>query len=148
LGEDDRGPIERFENIFEMAELQYESTPVIEEKGGVFGVGTKKMIVGNEVHIDTLSQEFIKPERKNIVHREAEKQVVTQSIKHLSLKKLSEKHEVHRDEIHELVEKEGLVEGKSITPKGQQKGLVMKAFRVNEYIAYPEDLKEFNVFLN
>jgi hypothetical protein len=148
-------PVEKFEAIFDNSELLYHSTAIIKSSSSLLGkIGLKKEVDGCDEHVNKLGEHFrnLKPSEPSTIKETTvtiEKTTVAiKEYKHLSLTKLSQKFDVPKDQIMDQLETEGLIEGKTITSKGEQKGLVMKNFRGNDYIAFPENLEEFNIFLN
>lgn len=63
-------------------------------------------------------------------------------MKSKSASKLCEKWGVSVKEFNNMMQQRGLINGERITELGLSKGLVMKSYMGNDYIAYPEDLPE------
>lgn len=147
-------PIQKFETIFNDSTLLYKTEPVMSDKGGLLGVfGSKKMsginVLKDEL-LTTLSKvsitETVQSKDEVKVNYIPTSSINTQSekkVKTLSASQLSKNIGVTPAEITKLMQDMKLIQGDEITELGKDKGLVMKNYMGNSYIAYPEDLEEF-----
>ncbi|MDD5571848.1 MAG: phospholipase D-like domain-containing protein [Bacteroidales bacterium] len=140
-------PIEEFQSIFENSELKYKTKPIIVEKGGIQGVFGGKKLSGFKVVVDNFSTA---PKFENIPFSKQETKVPQietvskTSSKTLSASQLSKSLGISLTEIINLMQKDGFIDGDKITELGRSKGLIMKRYMGNDYIAYPENLDEFS----
>lgn len=158
LGQDSVDPIEKFNIIFSASELKFETSPIIEDESGFKGIIGGKKLGGFNVIVDNLkpiSKEYVP---QNIEHKtqdstsnasitRSEQQDVNQS-KLQSASQLSRTIGVPQSDIINVMQKAGFIDGDKITSMGLSKGLVMKNYMGKNYIAYPDNLPEFNKLKN
>ena len=152
LEQDSVDPIEKFYSIFNNSELKYETKPTLESKG-IFG---GKKLIGFNVIVDNLKDvsientiqtsqsKFQNNVNQNIIEIK-EQQEINQT-KLQSASQLSKTFGLPQSDITNLMQKNGLIDGDKITSIGVSKGLVMKNYMGKNYIAYPDNLPEFNAF--
>lgn len=143
-------PIIEFERIFKDSDLMYSTEPIFESKGGLTGAFGAKKISGKKVIVDNLIIEKGTNTDQSIGFKpkKSESESVsdsTSNAKKLSASKIAAKYgsNVSNRDIQNLMESSGYISGETITKKGTEAGIVMKNYMGNEYIAYPENLKEF-----
>ena len=150
----DVNPIEKFKTIFENAELKYKTEPTLVEASGLKGIIGGKKMNGFIVKIDNLAN-VVKEIKSNQPEQISMTSTVIQptnndtsnrASKYLSASQISKLHGLPQVEITNLMQEKGLIEGNKITKIGLEKGLVMKSYMGNEYIAYPDTLEELNAF--
>jgi hypothetical protein len=146
------GPIEKFELIFDSSDLKYKTEPRIVDKGGISGFMGGKKLDGYDVVVNNLVSQSLPSRPNNII---AETSVTTEvevtvntrvtktvTVKCLSASQLGKLIGVAGKDITAHMQKCGLINGDKITELGNAKGLTMKNYMGNDYIAYPEDLEE------
>ena len=152
------GPIEKFNQIFESSELKYKTEPNKVDKGGFSGLLGRKQLDGFKVVInnfensndsilaksDTAKSEQIKNVSPVVANQPDTKAKTDTYIKTVSASQLSKAYGVSQIEITNLMQKKGLINGDKITDKGIEKGLLLKNYMGNNYIAYPENLPELD----
>lgn len=156
-------PIEKFEQIFQSSELKYKTKPNFVDKSGLQGFIGLKKLSGFDVIIDKLSSDTIpnhnlKPKltptplptpTHSFSHTPLKVDPEIKSkikIKSLSASQLAKSMGVTTKYIIILMQKKGLVVDDKITEMGFAKGLTMKTYMGNDYIAYPENLPEFQEY--
>lgn len=78
----------------------------------------------------------------NLSHKSSVNQSI--SVKTLSTSQLSKLLSVSQNDITDLMQKIGFINGDKITEVGISKGLVMKNYMGKNYISYPENLDELS----
>lgn len=151
-------PIDKFKQIFEASELKYKTEPSKIEKSGFSGfLGGKKLdgykVIVNNFSSDATFNQSTPPILKEVPLNDVsliesvqiETTVKTSVyIKSVSASQLSKVLGVSQTDIIKLMQSRGYIDGDKITDKGLSKGLIMKNYMGNNYIAYPENLSEFN----
>lgn len=154
-------PLEEFQKIYDKAELKYKTEPIIVNKEGLKGLLGSKRLDGFNVVVDNLSKPVVSKTEKTEPKESLNKQEITKDVaedvvmpavqeatinfepgKAVSASQLAKMHKVSLNEINELMQKSGLVNGDTITELGLVKGLQKKNYMGNNYIAYPENLEE------
>jgi hypothetical protein len=151
----DINPLEKFQTIFQDSTLMYKTEPILAEAGGLKGfIGGKKLDGYNatvNVFQDNPSEtKSYKSETTSAVEKENGptpkiESNFTPSNKTQSASQLSKSLGVSQAEITNVMQQSGLIDRDKITPTGLSKGLVMKKYMGNDYIAYPENLDELNL---
>lgn len=139
--EEEVDPILKFRDIYNNSERMFQSEAVIVEKGGVAGYMTTKVLSGTKVLIDKLTQ----PEKKILStnnNNEEDKVTIGFQIaaKTHSASTLAKQLGITTLDITKKMEAAGYIIGDSITELGKSKGLVVKNYMGNNYIAYPQNL--------
>ncbi|MCD6018787.1 MAG: hypothetical protein K0S53_1908 [Bacteroidetes bacterium] len=145
MGNKEVNPIEKFKSIFENSELKYETSPIVVDQGGITGfLGAKKLNGFNVI------QDKLAPLSKENKETSIEKPVsiISGSGKNVSASQLSKSLKIPQNEITDLMQKSGFINGDKITEAGLTKGLSMKNYMGKDYISYPENLEEFNSIKN
>lgn len=156
LEQDSVDPIEKFYTIFNNSDLKYQTKPIIEDESGVKGIFGGKKLCGFNVIEDNLKEisinnsiQYSEPKSQNNINQpivaNKEHQEFSQG-KLQSASQLSRIFNVPQSDIINLMQKTGLVDGDKITSNGISKGLAMKNYMGKNYIAYPDNLPEFNKF--
>jgi len=140
-------PIDKFKIIFESSVLMYKTEPKTVEKKGLQGLIGYKKLNGFNVVVDkfnTISNEAIND--PNTIPSTRTQTIASSNLqaKSSSASQLSKAFGIQARDITFLMQQKGLINGEKITEKGITKGLVLKSYMGNEYIAYPENLPEFN----
>jgi hypothetical protein len=153
----DVDPVAKFELIFNDSTLMYKTEPIIVDAVGIKGfVGVKKLN-GFNVTIDNLTQPTKETKFDRVITelnpKKEEKKPPTESYsdpskKTKSASQLAKSLGTSQADITNLMQKNGLINNDKITPAGLEKGLVMKNYMGNDYIAYPDNLPELNVLRN
>lgn len=144
----DVNPIEKFAQIFEHSELKYKTEPQVEKKGGLSGMFGSKELKSFNVITDNFNsiqkeEHAYKSSSFNIKSTiNISKPEQTIEVKKLSASNLSKSLGVTNSEIIKLMETKGFIKGNEITATGKSKGLEMRKYMGNNFIAFPEDLKE------
>lgn len=146
-------PIQKFQTIFENAELKYKTEPTIANASGLKGVIGGKKLDGFMVIVDNLpgSKEGISNKTVQIPTNgfiKSNDENTLKSGKTLSASQISKLLGVSQGEVTKLMQTSGLIEGNKITDFGRERGLVVKNYMGNDYIAFPENLKELNTLKN
>lgn len=159
LGMDKKvGPIEKFRIIYESSELKYKTQPVVVEKEGLQGwIGGKKLD-GFEVLVDKLNNNDPNSALLNAQGKTALKTQVsitvsstiskTIQVKYMSASQLGKSIGIQAREITFFMQKRGLINDDKITEAGEAKGLIMKSYMGNDYIAYPDNLVDLEEIKN
>lgn len=150
----DVNPIEKFQTIFQDSELKYKTEPIIVDQDGIKGVFGGKKLNGFNIKVNTFSDglketKSNKSETASDVAQEIKsaskpEPISSPSKKTQSASQLSKAFGVSQVDITNLMQQSGLINGDKITPAGLAKGLVMKNYMGKDYIAYPDNLPEFN----
>lgn len=141
LGQDaDENPIQKFEEIFNNSKLLYKTEPILEQKKGLSGLIGQKQIVDKKVIVDVFDPNNVKTEQIQ-VSVEKEK-MESKSNKTYSVTQLSKLLKVEPKQITTKMESLGFIKGNNVTARGLEKGITMKNYMGNDYIAYPENLNE------
>ena len=143
-------PIQKFQTIFENAELKYKTEPTVKNAGGLKGVIGGKKLEGFTVVVDNLSEskENLSNKAVQIATKDIIKSIdqnTVQTNKTLSASQISKLLGVSQVEVIKLMQTRGLIDCNTITNLGHDRGLVLKNYMGNEYIAYPENLEELNI---
>lgn len=147
----DVNPMEEFQKIFDSSEKKYKTEPIKVDKDGIKGFFGGQKLNGFTIKIDNLSNEISeikihKAEINSSVSREFNKikieKISTTSVNTKSAKQLSTLLNVPPADITAFMQKAGLINGDKITATGLAKGLVIKNYMGNDYVAYPENLAE------
>lgn len=155
-------PMEKFLQIFKDSELKFKTSPVIVEKSGLRGIVGGKKLEGCKVIVDKLNYSVDEPmsqkhennlsviSKVGFVSNETTIKESHSNLigKTMSASQLSKIIGVTPNEITNLMESVGLISGNRITESGQSKGLVLKSYMGNDYIAYPENLSELKSLKN
>ncbi len=151
----DVNPIEKFKIIFNDSELKYKTEPIIIEKHGIVGVFGGKQLNGFNVKVNNFSSSHndstIRTENKSFntvdpMPKQKEIVVNSSSSKTQSASQLSKAFGVSQTEIISVMQHSGLISGDKITTSGHAKGLIIKNYMGKDYIAYPDNLTEFDRF--
>lgn len=142
----DVNPIEKFKTIFENSELIYKTQPNIIDKSGLGGLIGQKKLNGFNIVIDNFELPISAIPSTNKVTSDSKNSDSnpTDKVKLLSVSQLAKNHNISSKEITSFLQQKGLIDGDKITPIGISKGLVLKSYMGNDYIAYPENLQEWN----
>lgn len=155
LGMDKKiGPLEKFKIIFESSELKYKTEPVVEERSGLQGLIGMKKLADRKVVVDNLSSSPV-PQiqmptvETSSVTTEVQVTVNTKVVtnvqrKCVSASQLAKSLGLQTKDVTSLMQRLGFIAEDRITAVGKAKGLVMKNYMGNDYIAYPDDLEELN----
>lgn len=137
-------PIEKFLTIYNLSELLYKNEPKLKEKSGVAGfLGSKKLDGFNVVVDNFKSNNSVQTVKSNLPKEDSGSNIKSSSdMKSKSASKLCEKWGVSVKDFNNMMQERGLIDGDRITELGLSKGLVIKSYMGNDYIAYPEDLSE------
>lgn len=146
-------PIQKFESIFNGSELLYKTQPVMQDKSGLLGVFGGKKLSGINVVKDelttTLSKvsitETIQTKEEVTVNYISSRYIANQGekkVRTLSASQLSKNLGISQADIAKKMQDSKLIQGDEITDLGKDKGLVLKSYMGNSYIAFPEDLEE------
>lgn len=146
----DIDPIEKFETIFKESELKYKTKPKLIEKSGIAGFIGGVKLDGFEVEVDLLSKDKKEIQAVQAIKVEPPVQApITSnnsaskgSTKLQSASQLSKSLKVSQADITATMQAAGYINGNTITALGLSKGLLMKNYMGNDYIAYPEGLEE------
>jgi hypothetical protein len=140
----DLNPLEKFHSIFYNSDLKYKTEPIVEEQSGVMGLINTKKLKGFNVTFDNLSiaSKQAKESKPTVVGALPEVGKSTTPGKPQSASQLSKALGISAGEITYQMEVLGLISGGKITQKGHDRGLVMKNYMGNDYIAYPDNLAE------
>ncbi len=142
----DVNPIEKFQTIFENAVLKYKTEPLTVNAGGVKGILGGKKLDGFNVIVDNLSTYIGDKAQQStvkdiVVPKEENKSNV---VKTLSASQISKSLSINQSDLTKLMQAKGLIDGNKITNLGLARGLVMKNYMGNDYIAYPDNLVELD----
>lgn len=142
------GPLEKFKQIFDSSTLLFKTEPKVVDKGGLKGVFGAKELGGFKETVNefkTVKNNVNSTPQTNTQSIAIDKDFKSSSnIKTMSASQLSKLLGVNQSEISNLMQRKGLISGDNITDSGKAKGLVVKNYMGNNYIAYPEDLPEFS----
>lgn len=141
------GPIEKFKQIFDLSELKYKTMPTIVEKGGLQGLVGLKKLDGFKV-VENSFESFSNTNSSRQTNTQSQQSETvfksSTSAKTISASQLSKVLSVPQNDISNLMQRKGLINGDKITESGTAKGLVIKNYMGSNYIAYPENLAELN----
>ena len=149
-------PIEKFTAIFEASVLQFKTTPLLSDRGGLKGIMGAKKLNGFTVVVDELIQLPTEMEAAAEAPVETVKQSPVEEQQPIytpmpgaatncvSAAQLSRSLGVQVAEIISLMQEKGFIQNNVITALGAAKGLIIKNDMGNEYIAYPNDMEELN----
>ncbi len=130
ISEKEVNPILRFKQLFQDANPKYCREPEMVKKGGIAGaLGNEKMIAQKVLHDFISTQTNQKPS----VIKSSKKETKSAS-------QISKQLGILNSEFRLKVEELGLVKEGTITDAGFARGLVMKNYKGNEYIAFPTDI--------
>ena len=149
-------PLEKFQLIFNDSTLLYKTEPNVSDKSGLIGIFGSKQLDGYSVILDNLTSQhqvkITKPE--STIEEKSGAKITTQSPpfetnsgtpkKTQSASQLSKALGMSTSDITRMMSQAGLILGDKITTKGTEKGLVIKNYMGNDYIAYPDDLEELS----
>jgi PLD-like domain len=141
-------PIEKFHSIFINSELKYKTSPNVVDKQGFKGLlGGKKLngfkVVENKFDaLNTESPSVVSGTVAPVVRMDSS------TSKHLSASQIAKIHGVSSKDVASLMQKKGLINGDMITNEGESRGLLIKSYMGNKYIAYPENLPELKEIRN
>jgi hypothetical protein len=159
----DRAAWDYFEGVQESSQLLFQKVPVYEDKL----MGLKKKYIRSDVEVDKLSEIYgVQSQKtqskqqsvevrqsaeadKNKIKEVRAAKVASKNSKVLSASKIAAKFgsSVTAKKVQSLMESKGYLIGDEITDAGANIGLVKKNYMGNDYIAYPEDLEDFQEFL-
>lgn len=143
FGQDaDEDPIIKFEEIFNNSKLLYKTEPVFEDKRGLTSVFSQKKIIDKKIIVNAFEENFIKQRPIQTEVKEMlniSKEITTKT---LSVTQLSKKLNIEAKAITSKMETLGYIKGNTVTSKGIEKGITLKNYMGNDYIAYPENLNE------
>ncbi len=144
-------PMEKFKTIFDLSDLIYKTEPKVSEKSGLQGFLGSKKLDGFNVIVNKLNTDISNQTRNTNLSKEKENNSnnpkSSSDGRSISASQLSKKCGVSVKDINFLMQKSGLINGDRITDLGQSKGLVIKSYMGNDYVAYPEDLAELKEFM-
>lgn len=143
------GPIEKFKQIYDSSSLLFKTQPKVFDKGGIKGAlfGAKEL-GGFSVTINEFNS--IKNKSNNETQSSTQSKPIeaeykpNSNAKTMSASQLCKQLGVTQNDILNLMQRNGLISGDNITDKGKTKGLVVKNYMGNNYIAYPENLPELS----
>lgn len=132
-------PIDKFNGIYEAAQLLYKTEPVLENENGISGLLGKKKVVDFKVITDILDSQ-IKKKKPLTTKAEAP---TKKSSKFLSGTALGKTKGKTYKEVKEIMETKDFVINDEITSKGSDKGIKHKSnAKGDKWIVYPESLAE------
>lgn len=141
---DEINPIQKFEMIFNNAEIKFKSEPILEDKNGLISVFSKNKLKGISIVIDKLddsqSLDAIKSNPPN--SSESIDDYINNS-KCISASQVAKLYSVSIKDVTDLMEINGIISKDRITELGLRKGVQMKNYMGRDYIAYPENLELF-----
>ncbi len=146
-------PIEKFQTIYEHSDLLYKTQPICKEKKGFQGLIGKKQLDGFEILVNKFDSSLSTKEKENnpeetitTIITSTTKTVITET-RCISASQIAKNLNLTAREITLLMEKKGYIKEDKITEAGKLKGLMLKKYMGNEYIAYPENMDEFKELL-
>lgn len=151
--ERDVNPREKFQQIFEASELVYKTTARVSNSGLFSSITGKKKLDSFEVVVDKLNiVEKTKPEM-NLTEIKTTTitstvQTITTEVKYLSASQIARNYGLQTRDVSNRMQALGLISEDRITDMGVSKGLVMKSYMGNKYVAYPDNLEELKQLTN
>ncbi len=124
-----------FMQVIDNSELLFKNEPVYKKKWD--GIRNEYVDIKNVK--DKITEHFMLP---NLSHKSSVNQSI--SVKTFSASQLSKLLSVSQNDITDLMQKIGFINGDKITEVGISKGLVMKSYMGKNYISYPENLNELS----
>lgn len=156
LGEDKEvDPIEKFQTIFNDSELKYKTEARIVKKNMLAG----KKLDGYDIVLDEFSaiskpiypnEEDQVTSNQNFKAKEDLKygSAFKASLKTKSATQLAKENGISVSLVNNIMQNSGLIKDSEITSEGLSKGLIMKKYMGNDYIAYPVNLPVINQLRN
>lgn len=148
ISKDEVDPLKKLDLIYNDSEVIYKTKPILVEETGIKGIFGGKKMTGFNVESETINDKPRYP-AKNVkieITESIKKFEVKTSSKKLSASQLAKSMRVSQNEITALMSKKGLIKDNKITDIGARKGLEMKTYMGNQYIAYPDDLEELKEY--
>jgi len=144
-------PLEKFQTIFEFSDLKYKTQPKFAEKTGLQAMISKKKLQGFEVLVDNFTNVSAAGNSEQVAETitttiTSTTQTIITEVRCISASQIAKKYRLQNRDITTLMEQKGYIQGDKITEAGKSKGLVVKNYMGTDYIAYPENLNEFNEF--
>ncbi len=141
-------PFKKIQTIFKYSDLKYKTEPILEGKTGLKSLIGMKKLQGFKVLVD----EFNNAPAGNVKSTEQPEIVKTiittttkteiKQLRYISTSEIARNFKLHSREVITFMEQKGYIKEDKITEAGKLKGLVLKKYMGNEYIAYPENLDE------
>lgn len=150
LKKDEVDPIQKFEMIFNNAELKYKSVPNMIDKGGIAGAFGSKKMSGSTIIVDKLNEvnpSSIEPSKPKVFESE-QASTGAMNAKCISASQIAKLFSVSTQDVIGLMESKGIIEGDKITEYGLKLGVQMRNYMGKDYVAYPENLQELKELKN
>lgn len=146
--EKDIDPIQKFDAIFESSDLLYRTRPRNSDQSMLQSFFGKRKLDGFDIEVDNFNKiaSPVKkpdslPETVTTTITSTTQTIITES-RCVSASQLAKSMGVQTKEITLLMQRKGLIYGDTITDAGRLRGLVMKNYMGNNYVAYPDNLPE------